>query len=58
MKREIASLIRENCPGAKVLELYQPHVGKAVSDADSWLLVPADIPSDLADRVKELVARQ
>ena len=54
MKRVVVSIVKENCPAVKILELYQPHVGKAIEDADSWLEVPADIPSDLAERVGQL----
>jgi len=54
MKRIIASLVKDHCQDVKILELYQPHLGKAVEDADSWLEVPADIPSDLAERVGQL----
>lgn len=54
MKRLILSVVREHCSEVKILELYQPHLGKAVEDADSWLEVPADVPSDLAERVGEL----
>lgn len=54
MKRIILSFVKEHCPDVKILELYQPHVGKALEDADSWLEVPADIPSDLAERVTQL----
>jgi hypothetical protein len=54
MKRVVVSIVKENCPEVKILELYQPHVGKAIEDADSWLEVPADIPSDLAERVGQL----
>jgi len=54
MKGLIVSVVREHCPDVKILELYQPHLGKALEDADSWLEVPADIPSDLAERVGEL----
>jgi CheY-like chemotaxis protein len=35
MKRLIATLVKEHCPDAKILELYQPHLGKAVEDAHS-----------------------
>ncbi|HEX5434785.1 MAG TPA: hypothetical protein VFY05_11145 [Candidatus Angelobacter sp.] len=56
IKRLIVSVVRANCSDVKILELYQPHMGKAVEDADSWLEVPADIPSDLAQRVSELAA--
>lgn len=54
MKRLICSLVKQHCPDMRILELYQPHVGKAVEDADSWLAVPADIPSELADEVARL----
>lgn len=53
-KRRIASLVRERCPGAKVLELYSPHLGKLVPDADEWLVVPTEVPPELAQRVTEL----
>ena len=54
MKRTVVFIVKENCPDVKILELYQPHVGKAIEDADLWLEVPADIPSDLAERVGQL----
>jgi len=54
VKRRIGALVRTNCPQAKVLELYEPHLGRALDDADSWLLTPTDVPKDLPDRVDEL----
>ena len=54
MKPVVASLVRQNCPTIKILELYQPHLGKTIADADSWLEVPAAVPSELAQRVTEL----
>jgi|SRR6185312_7244031 hypothetical protein len=54
MKRLISSLVRQHCPDVRILELYQPHLGKAVEHADSWLAVPADIPSELAEEVSRL----
>lgn len=56
-KRRIASLVRDRCPGTKVLELYSPHTGKMVADADEWLVVPMDVPPDLAVRVTEMAVR-
>lgn len=53
-KQRIASLVRQHCSGAKILELYPPFEGKALTDADSWLSVPVDVPKELADRVNEL----
>ena len=56
-KRRIAHLIRESCPGAKVLELYSVASGKVLEDADSWLEVLTDLPQDLEARVTELALR-
>lgn len=58
MKPVMASLVKEHCPRVRILELYQPHLGKAVADADLWLEVPAEIPSDLSQRVNELANRR
>jgi CheY-like chemotaxis protein len=57
MKQKVVSLIRENCPSAKILELYPMHQGRAIEDADSWLQVPADVPDELAERVGELARK-
>ena len=54
MKQRIASLVRQHCSDAKILELYPLFAGKALTDADSWLSVPIDVPKELAERVKEL----
>jgi hypothetical protein len=54
MKHRIASLVKQHCPDAKILELYPLYAGKTLKDADSWLAVPADVPKELADRVNEL----
>jgi hypothetical protein len=58
MKQILASLIREHCPDVKTLELYYPHEGKALSDADAWLVIPTDVPTELADHVNELANRK
>ena len=57
-KRPVASLMCERCPAAKILELYSPHTGKVVGDADEWLEVPTDVPPDLAERVTELARKR
>jgi CheY-like chemotaxis protein len=54
VKRRIMNLVRENCPSAKILELYRYSLGKVLEDADSWLEVPTDVPQDLAERVSVL----
>ena len=58
LKKVIVSLLHEYCPTAKILELYQPHHGKILQNADAWMEVPADVPRDLARRVNELVKTQ
>jgi CheY-like chemotaxis protein len=55
IKHRIVSLVREHCPDVKVLELYYPHLGRVLENADAWLATPTDVPRDLADRVTELV---
>ncbi|HWG40084.1 MAG TPA: hypothetical protein VN658_06010 [Candidatus Acidoferrales bacterium] len=57
MKLHVVELIKENCPNVKILELYSSHVGRMLDDADSSLAVPADAPSDLAERVGELARK-
>ena len=58
MKKVVASLVREHCPSAKILELYPPYQGRSLDDADSWMEVPADVPRDLARRVTQLAAKE
>ncbi len=57
IKRRIATLIRECCQDAKLLEIYTLSSGKVLEDADSWLEVLADVPQELAARVEALAAR-
>ena len=58
VKKVIASIVRGRCKSTKILELYSPNFAPAVKDADSWLRVPADIPSEFVDHVNRLVSRQ
>jgi CheY-like chemotaxis protein len=57
MKHRIASLVRQHCPDAKILELHPLYSEKVLAYADSWLSVPVDVPNDLADRVNELAGK-
>lgn len=50
----VRDLLRAQCPGAKILELYRPSDGKVLNDADDWLEVPVSVPPMLAERVTEL----
>jgi CheY-like chemotaxis protein len=58
MKRRVAMLIKQHCSDVKLLELYPPYTGAILDDADSWLMVPADIPEELTDRVNELANKE
>ena len=57
MKPRVAMLIKQHCPNVKILELYPPYTGKILGDADSWLVVPADMPEELVERVNELASK-
>ena len=57
VKRRIMTLIRTNCPEARVLELYRFSTGKFLEDADAWLEVPSDLPQELAERVNAMAAK-
>lgn len=53
-RKRVVSLIREMCPAAKILELYQMSTGRVLDGADSWLMVPTDVPENLSERVTAL----
>src|SRR4051812_45126964 len=54
---QMGELVRRECPGCKLLELYIPSQGKAVKNADDWMEVPSDAPPELAQRVSALVKK-
>jgi hypothetical protein len=55
-KRYVFRLVRQHCTSAKILEVYAPHLGRVLEDADDWLEDPARVPSDLAAHVAGLAA--
>ena len=57
-KPRVAMLVKQHCPNVKILELYPPYTGKILEDADSWLVVPADVPEGLIERVNELASKE
>lgn len=57
-KVRIIDLVRRACPTSKILELHTNLSGRTLPDADDWLLVPAEVPSDLAERVAALAKRK
>jgi len=54
IKRHIAALIRQHCRPAKLLEMYEPHEGRAVPDADDWLEALPHNTEELPERVERL----
>ncbi|HEY2359747.1 MAG TPA: hypothetical protein VGK36_01425 [Candidatus Angelobacter sp.] len=58
MKSRVAMLVKQHCTGVKILELYETYTGKLLEDADSWLLVPAQVPQALLERVNELASKE
>jgi DNA-binding NtrC family response regulator len=54
----VGALVRSKCPAAKLLELYLPTAGKSLPDADDWLVVPAETPSELATKVSIMTGEQ
>ena len=58
IKRHIAALIRQHCPAAKLLEMYEPHQGRAIPDADDWMDTFPQNPGELTARVERLVGEQ
>jgi CheY-like chemotaxis protein len=57
-KLRILDLVRNACPATKVLELHTIPSGRTLANADDWLLVPSEVPSDLAERVSALGERK
>ncbi len=53
-KRRLARLVRQHCATTMILELYAPATGKAIPDANAWLVVPIDVPPDLTRVVSDL----
>jgi hypothetical protein len=58
LKRQWSSLVRANCPSAKILELYQLNTGIILGDADAWLEVPSSAPTQLIDLVAVLTEQK
>lgn len=54
-KQQIFEIVRQACGDVRVLELFQRT--KSLPQADAWLEVPAEIPTELADVVSSLAQR-
>jgi hypothetical protein len=54
----LRDLVRSKCQSAMILELYLPSAGAALPDADDSLQVPAEVPTELPDRVRGLLDKQ
>lgn len=53
-KIQAFNLIRQQCPGVRILSLYRIDTGRFLPGADDWLEVPTSVPSDFAERVSKL----
>ncbi len=56
-KRRVLALVRQYCPPAKILELYTVSSERVLPHADDWLVVPATVPPELAERVSALAEK-
>jgi CheY-like chemotaxis protein len=56
-KQRILAMVRQDCPATRVLELHETGSDAVLPGADDRLLVPFDVPEDLAECVALLVAR-
>ena len=56
-KRHIADILKKSCRGVKILELVPLHGERILEDADSWMVVPAELPRELGERVTELARK-
>lgn len=52
MKRNVADLLREHCPGSKIIELCDEPHGRAIEDADSW--ASSINESEINDRIDQM----
>ena len=53
-KRRLAHLVRQHCATTMILELYTAPAGKMIPGANAWLVVPVDVPPELARVVSDL----
>jgi len=58
IKRHFFEMLRYNCCSAQILELFTADAGPALPEADLWLEVPANSPTDLANKVFELANKK
>ena len=57
-KFHILRLVREQCPSAKVLELFSSDSARILNSADDWLEVSSHASGELATRVSDLASKQ
>ena len=57
-KQRIFNLARKCAPRTRILELYEQGHPKVLAEADDWLFVPTDVPTDLVERVEALATKR
>jgi hypothetical protein len=58
IKHYMFEMVRHNCCSARILELFTAEADPVLPEADLCLEVPANSPSDLADKFFELANRK
>lgn len=53
-KKRVFALIRRHSPLTKILEVYPIEVGRTLKEADDWLALPKQEPTELIERVATL----
>jgi hypothetical protein len=53
----VFALVRRRCPSTKILEVYPIEVGRILKEADDWLALPKQQPTELVERVANLLKR-
>jgi len=56
-KRRVFGLVKEHCPGVRILELTEPFRQRALPEADDWLETHSAASSELPDTVARLAAK-
>jgi len=56
-KKRVFALVRRHRPSTKILEVYPIEVGRILKKADDWLALPKQEPTELVERVANLLKR-
>jgi CheY-like chemotaxis protein len=57
-KRRVFGLIRKQYPRARIIEIYALELGKILEEADDWLAIPKQAPTDLIELIDARAKRR